>query len=136
VGVVPTIRGRRLHLSCCILPAYLMLQIKTNSAVGANLKSILPSGTRTINPESPRMAEKRLYRNCIEPEFPFHIVAKKIGWLSEELLSASRSECPDNFVSLLNTVLVWSRARTATWLGIEVYSPINALVESLNTVLD
>jgi len=82
------------------------------------------------------MAEKTLYGNCIEPDFPFHIVAKKIGWLSEELLSASRSECPDNFVSLLNTVLVWSRARTATWLGIEVYSGVNALVESLNAVLD
>ena len=82
------------------------------------------------------MAEEALYRNVSEPKFPFELVAKKLGSLIEDLESANRSGSYNAFPSMLNTVLVWARARTATWWTNDVYGINETLVSSLNAILE
>ena len=82
------------------------------------------------------MAEEALYGNVIEPKFPFEFVATKLSWLTEEIESANRSGSYNVLLSMLNTVLVWTGARTATWWTKDVYGINESLVASLNTILE
>ena len=82
------------------------------------------------------MAEEALYGNVCEPKFPFELVAKKLGSLTEDIESANRSGSYNDFPSMLNTILVWARARTATWWTNDVYGINETLVSSLNAILE
>ena len=64
------------------------------------------------------MAELALYGNSTEPEYPFDRVVRNLEWLGPYLSSREKAkgDTPDDldfFASLLDTILVWSRARTA-----------------------
>ena len=84
------------------------------------------------------MAEEALYENVNEPKFPFELVAKNAQWLTGELEEAASLNHFRwyEFELLLNIVLVWTRARTATWWGNFGYEKANSLVASLNAILE
>ena len=84
------------------------------------------------------MAEEALYENVNEPKFPFELITKNAQWLTGALEEAAalnhfrRYE----FELLLNIVLVWTRARTATWWGNFGYEKASSLIASLNAILE
>jgi hypothetical protein len=62
------------------------------------------------------MAEKALYNNSQEPDFPSEKLVDNLAWLGPYLTAREKGKSAfevELFESLLDTVLVWSRARTA-----------------------
>lgn len=69
------------------------------------------------------MALRRLYHNEEEPLFPYQEVASKLDWLPEFLannvsMTYVEYDHPPTFAPLLDTVLVFARARTSALHGI------------------
>ena len=78
------------------------------------------------------MAERVLYNNNAEPSFPFDVIRPRLSWLSKYL---SESISDDDFdESLLNTVLVFTRARTAALLT--SWRKVIPLAHRLNAAAD
>lgn len=89
------------------------------------------------------MAEHVLYGNTAEPTFPFDLVTPKLKWLAPYLAEREPSTNQFNptkydkiiFVPLLNTVLVFGRARTASLGNADDLELCRGLVKRLNAVL-
>ena len=78
------------------------------------------------------MAEQVLYHNFEEPEFPIHDVAKKPGWLPayiDDILVENKysSDRTDIFSTLIDTVLVFTRARTSALHNMRQYDICTSL---------
>jgi len=84
------------------------------------------------------MAENTLYGNHNEPEFPFARVGENLEWLQRDLSyrENARGTDIDYFASVLDTVLVWSRARTAAFLRTCHYYECRSLALLLNAALE
>jgi hypothetical protein len=74
------------------------------------------------------MAEKALYDNYDEPDFPFDLIRPKLSWLPEYV--ATHTSPRDLSNSLLNTILLFGRARTSALLP--RWHVVNDLVDRLN----
>src|SRR5271170_2227667 len=86
------------------------------------------------------MAESVLYGNHNEPEFPFDQVVNNLKWLGPYLSTCEKAkvdtvDVTDFFASLLDTVLVWSRARTAGFQRNVHYPDCKELALLLNATL-
>ena len=86
------------------------------------------------------MAEQVLYHNFEEPEFPIHDVAKKLGWLPayiDDILVENKysSDRTDIFSTLIDTVLVFTRARTSVFHNMRQHDICMSLTSRLNSVL-
>jgi len=84
------------------------------------------------------MAERCLYNNEQEPTFPSQAMMR-LDWLPEFLAShittsGSRRTSP-NIAPLLDTILVFTRARTSALHGLEHWGICRALATRLNSVL-
>lgn len=64
------------------------------------------------------MAERRLYGNPSEPEFPFDRVRSHLGWLPSYLKNHDETEDEENDTdhAFINTLLVFTRVRTSALL--------------------
>ena len=87
------------------------------------------------------MAEDVLYGNSTEPEFPFEAVANNLQWLALYLSTREKAlsnfdENRDSFPALLDTVLVWCRARTAGFHTYCSYHDCKSLAILLNATLE
>src|SRR5271169_2435591 len=92
------------------------------------------------------MAEEALYKNVHEPKFPFELVINRIKWLPAylssiekkpfEVVGRERSRNLDLFPCILDTVLVWARARTAALHPNQDFKVCRSLVSRLNSVLE
>ena len=78
------------------------------------------------------MAEKALYENSNEPCFPFELIRARLAWLPA-YLSANLNYDLD---PLLNTVLVFARARTATLQDMRMWNMVQSFVKCLNAAAD
>src|SRR5947207_2273425 len=76
------------------------------------------------------MAESSLYLNAYEPLFPFDQLRQKLSWLPGYL--ASHLSEDDSDASLLNTVLVFTRARTAALFHMGNWNQVHHLAKHLN----
>lgn len=76
------------------------------------------------------MAERYLYNNHSEPEFPFDLIRPQLSWLPSYL--ATHSSDRDLDEPLLNTVLVFGRARTSALLTSNHLGKVRPLVILLN----
>ena len=69
------------------------------------------------------MAELLLYDNKAEPLFPIEHVASKLGWLvaflDENITTTVSKGIPANFAPLLDTILIFARARTSALHGVQ-----------------
>lgn len=87
------------------------------------------------------MAERELYLNDQEPEFPFELVKPSLQWLHEFLASnititADASQLlPPSLAPLLDTLLVFTRARTSAFHGLQHYRLCQTLAARLNSAL-
>jgi hypothetical protein len=81
------------------------------------------------------MAEEKLYGNLDEPHFPYERVVNRLSWLPSFLGEAEQTH-RQHFNTLLNTVLVFGRVRTAAMGHIACLNPCRKLVSALNSVLD
>jgi len=92
------------------------------------------------------MAERNLYGNELEPEFPFDVV-KGVFVLNNSLTSGELSWLPpyldesiadpaEDLNPLLNTVLVFARARTATLQNMTSWEKVHKLANKLNKVVE
>src|SRR5277367_446819 len=86
------------------------------------------------------MAEHTLYQNFAEPEFPIPDVAEKVEWLPayiDEILidNADSRDHTDILTTLLDTVLVFARARTSGLHNMRQYDVCMSLTSRLNSVL-
>ena len=84
------------------------------------------------------MAEQTLYGNTAEPTFPFELVTPRLKWLAPYLAERIGTQGPahsanTNIVPLLNTILVFGRARTACLE--DRLEPCRDLVKRLNAEL-
>jgi len=84
------------------------------------------------------MAEQALYGNTAEPAFPFELVTPRLKWLAPYLAERIGTQGPadyanTNIVLLLNTILVFGRARTACLE--DRLEPCRDLVKRLNAEL-
>src|SRR5436190_21009917 len=87
------------------------------------------------------MAEKALYSNPNEPAFPFDQVREYLDWLPSHLSAFepkdnSNSSTDFKFTALLDTVLVFGRARTAALLDASGVRESERLASRLNKVLE
>ena len=80
------------------------------------------------------MAEHALYDNT-EPLFPFELILSQLSWLPS-YLSDHTSDPAYDLVPLLNTVLVFGRARTATLQFMPMWNLISSFVKRLNCALE
>jgi hypothetical protein len=80
-----------------------------------------------------RMAEQLLYQNNAEPLFPFGLLRPHLTWLSEYLSTHISGELYDLDEPLLNTVLVFGRARTSALLHMGNWTRVKALTKRLNS---
>ena len=78
------------------------------------------------------MAEKALYGNDLEPAFPFEAVAPRLEWLSSVLSNAA----DDTRLRLLDTILVFSRARTSMMHDRSKLAECKSMMLRLNSVLE
>jgi hypothetical protein len=76
------------------------------------------------------MAERYLYNNYAEPEFPFDLIRPQLSWLPSYL--ATHSSDRDLEEPLLNTVLVFGRARTSALLPSYYLGKVRQLLVLLN----
>ena len=81
------------------------------------------------------MAEHALYDNTAEPSFPFELILNQLSWLPG-YLSDHTSDPAYDLVPLLNTVLVFGRARTATLQLMPMWNLISSFAKRLNCALD
>lgn len=82
------------------------------------------------------MAEEALYGNFQEPKFPFDRVVRHLAWLPSYLADAETSGTNgENFDALLDTVLVFGRARTAAFHSIGDFNRCQRLANALNASL-
>ena len=86
------------------------------------------------------MAEHTLYKNFDEPKFPIEDVAKKLEWLPEyiDAILIDNTDWRDRtdiFTTLIDTVLVFARARTSAIHNMRQYDVCKSLTSRLNTVL-
>ena len=79
------------------------------------------------------MAELVLYGNELEPPFPFDLVLHQLSWLPSYLRKVTK---PKELVALLNTILVFARARTATMNHKTDLFACKSLMLQLNSVLE
>ncbi len=87
------------------------------------------------------MAEEALYGNLEEPKFPFDRVIDRLDWLPSYLASFEPNHFGDwpnraAFQALLDTVLVFARARTAGFHGLSEFEKCHQLASRLNAVLE
>jgi len=77
------------------------------------------------------MAEHFLYKNDAEPRFPFELVRPQLSWLPEYL----DTHCSERDLDepLLNTVMVFGRARTSALLPMGHWSRVYELSKRLNS---
>ena len=80
------------------------------------------------------MAENLLYFNTDEPQFPFGLMTTRLLWLPAYLSTHMSDRDPG--VPLLNTVLVFSRARTAALLSMRDWNQVSRLAERLNAAAE
>jgi hypothetical protein len=76
------------------------------------------------------MAEHSLYSNTAEPHFPFEKIRPQLSWLPEYLSTSISDLYLDE--PLLNTVLVFTRARTATLLSSYSLEEVKQFTRRLN----
>jgi hypothetical protein len=81
------------------------------------------------------MAEQALYGNSMEPAFPFDAVRDQLAWLPR-YFTENVSNPAFDLEPLLNTVLVFARARTATLQNAASWNRVRRLVKRLNDVTD
>src|SRR5271170_6934659 len=90
------------------------------------------------------MAENILYGNVNEFPFPFELVVPELTWLPTYLANAEPSTVDNidkwwekyyNFRLMLNTILVWAGARTATLENTLLVQKVKPLILKLNAVL-
>ena len=86
------------------------------------------------------MAERALYQNYDEPDFPIEKIAPSLNWLSayiDEVLIqyADSKDRHEIFTTLIDTVLVFARARTSALHNVKSYKVCASLVPRLNRVL-
>lgn len=91
------------------------------------------------------MAEPALYGNNEDPEFPYEIIAKQITWIPEyidQLTPKRRRDFKhmELYDTLLNVLLVFSRARTSALLHLYPFEPasykiVKGLISRLNGLL-
>src|SRR5204863_2661954 len=88
--------------------------------------------------QSSVMAEKALYDNPAEPNFPFETVSEQLHWLAEDLSQHltfhGDMRQRDIHACLMDTILVFGRARTSALHGIVYWDICSRLVSKLNTV--
>lgn len=77
------------------------------------------------------MAEQALYGNTHEPPFPFERIKEKLQWLPAYLSENIRNTAFD-LDPLLNTILVFARARTSTLQHIPMWTMLDDLLRRLN----
>ena len=99
----------------------------------------LPTGNR----REVSMAERALYQNTDEPEFPFSdVIPSTLDWLPSFVSSAAdtplapKNRNLDLSPSLFDTVLVFARARTAALYLLYEFEACQSLVSSLNSILE
>jgi hypothetical protein len=80
------------------------------------------------------MAEQALYSNTHEPQFPFDRIRSQLSWLPS-FLSAHLSD-RDFDEPLLNTILVFTRARTAALLHMGNWDKVSQFAKSLNSAAE
>jgi hypothetical protein len=80
------------------------------------------------------MAEEALYGNFNEPNFPFDSVIEHLSWLPAYMARAEES--PEEFIALLNTILVFGRGRTSCINYIRSWNACSELVSCLNSTLE
>ena len=86
------------------------------------------------------MAEAALYSNLDEPPFPYELVADALSWVPTYIDAQSPKRGRSlyqvrYFDALLNTVLVFARARTSALVGTADISGCQALAKRLNQIL-
>src|ERR1700737_4168697 len=81
------------------------------------------------------MAEQALYGNSAEPTFPFDAVRDRLSWLPCYLADNISNPAFD-LEPLLNTILVFARARTSTLQNMASWNHVRRLVKRLNAVVD
>ena len=85
------------------------------------------------------MAELALYGNNLEPAFPFDLVAPQLSWLPEYLSAADETASKGSsskILPLIDTVLVFTRARTSAMYSRNDLPACRSLVRLLNAVLE
>jgi hypothetical protein len=86
------------------------------------------------------MAEKALYGNVAEPSFPFEHIVPRLSWLPDYLSAVYEAYDPKKAVEtlfpLLNTVLVFTRARTSALYHIKYLVACRKLAYLLNAELE
>jgi hypothetical protein len=80
------------------------------------------------------MAERALYGNHKEPEFPFVSIRKHLHWLPEYLATNVPRDNGDQ--PILNTLLVFTRARTSTFLAPNSWDIVVPFAKRLNATTD
>ena len=87
------------------------------------------------------MAEQHLYANEQEPVFPYRLVLPHLSWLPEFLASNVTTSAepskllPPSIAPIIDTLLVFTRARTSALHGFHHYRLCQTLVVRLNVVL-
>src|SRR5208282_2326568 len=81
------------------------------------------------------MAEQALYDNNDEPPFPFEEIRGRLSWLLAYLNNHISYPSYD-LAPLLNTVLVFGRARTSTLQDRRQWNEVHALTKDLNSALE
>ena len=86
------------------------------------------------------MAEKALYGNVAEPPFPFEHIAPRLSWLPGYLPAVYEACNPDTATDtlfpLLDTILVFARARTSALYHIKYLVACRKLASLLNAELE
>lgn len=87
------------------------------------------------------MAEESVYGNASEPKFPFDRVIGDLAWLPSYLSAFEPKDGDDHlgsrtFIALLDTVLVFGRARTAGLHNTKDLQQCRRLASRLNTVIE
>jgi hypothetical protein len=80
------------------------------------------------------MAVEALYGNSNEPKFPFDHVIEHLSWLPTRMSAAEES--PEEFIALINTILVFGRGRTSCMNYIRTWKACSELVSCLNATLE
>lgn len=87
------------------------------------------------------MAEAVFYGNSNEPDFPYEQVAAAVAWVPHYIHDLTTNRGRDQsqahlYSVLINTILVFTRARTSAMFDNRHYSACRDFVRRLNTVLD
>jgi hypothetical protein len=82
------------------------------------------------------MAEESLYGSTNEPKFPFDRLATHLSWLPTRISAAEESRSMEEFLALLQTILVFGRARTSCMNNLGTWKACRELTASLNGALE